>query len=159
VSSAVELAFQTVRLASGCRNRSATATSQACRSPPITGSTRPNLNWADRALLAALLGVIPKARRHGLRLLVTPDMIVRWHRGIVRRRWAARSRRGKTGRPVTRRNTRPGSSGWPGRIRMGLSQDPGELAGLGVRVSAATVWEILKEARIGLSRSKTGFGR
>src|SRR5450432_3175294 len=32
---------------------------------------RPKLTWADRALLAALLGVIPKARRHGLRLLVT----------------------------------------------------------------------------------------
>src|SRR5215470_17070094 len=32
---------------------------------------RPRLNWADRALLAALLGVIPKARRHELRLLVT----------------------------------------------------------------------------------------
>jgi hypothetical protein len=41
---------------------------------------RPNLNWADRALLAALLGVIPKARRQGLRLLVTPDTILRWHR-------------------------------------------------------------------------------
>jgi hypothetical protein len=32
---------------------------------------RPELNWADRALLAALLGLIPKARRQGLRLLVT----------------------------------------------------------------------------------------
>jgi hypothetical protein len=32
---------------------------------------RPKLNWADRALLAALLGLIPKARRQGLRLLVT----------------------------------------------------------------------------------------
>ncbi len=41
---------------------------------------RPKLNWADRALQAALLGVIPKARRHGLRLLVTPDTILRWHR-------------------------------------------------------------------------------
>jgi len=67
---------------------------------------RPNVNWADRALLAALPGVIPKARRHGLRLLVTPDTIVRWHRGTVRRRWAARSMRGTTGRPVTRRNIR-----------------------------------------------------
>src|SRR3989440_11729955 len=60
---------------------------------------RPNLNWADRALLAALLGVIPKARRHGLRLLVTADTILRRHRHIVRRRWAARSMRGTTGRP------------------------------------------------------------
>jgi hypothetical protein len=32
---------------------------------------RPKLNWADRALLATLLSVVPKTRRHGLRLLVT----------------------------------------------------------------------------------------
>src|ERR1039458_2240254 len=67
---------------------------------------RPKLNWADRALLAALLGVIPKARRHRLRLLVTPDTIVRWHRDIVRRREAARSMGGKTGRPATRQTIR-----------------------------------------------------
>ena len=30
----------------------------------------PSLNWADRALLATLLGVIPKARRRGLRVLL-----------------------------------------------------------------------------------------
>ena len=65
---------------------------------------RPHLTWADRALLAALLSVIPKARRQGLRLLVTPDTILRWHRDIVRRRWAARSKRGRTRRPATRRN-------------------------------------------------------
>src|SRR5258708_20828693 len=65
---------------------------------------RPKLNWADRALLATLLGVIPKARRQGLRLLVTPDTMLRWHRDIVRRRWAARAMRGKTGRPPTPRN-------------------------------------------------------
>jgi len=65
---------------------------------------RPNLTWADRALLAAPLGVIPTARRPGLRLLVTPDTILRWHRDIVRRRWAARSTHAKTGRPTTRRN-------------------------------------------------------
>jgi putative transposase len=64
---------------------------------------RPKLNWADRALLAALLSVIPKARSQGLRLLVTPDTILRWHRDIVRRRWAAKSMRGRTGRPATRR--------------------------------------------------------
>ena len=50
---------------------------------------RPKLNWVDRALLATLLGVIPKTRRQGLRLLVAPDTIVRWHRDIVRRRWGA----------------------------------------------------------------------
>ncbi|MGO9220837.1 MAG: hypothetical protein ACLP5E_24220 [Streptosporangiaceae bacterium] len=34
---------------------------------------RPKLNWADRALL----GVIPKACRRGLWLLVTPETILR----------------------------------------------------------------------------------
>ena len=80
---------------------------------------RPKLNWADRALLAILLGVIPKARRQGLRLLVTPDTMLRWHRDIVRRRWAARSMRGKTGRPATAGTSGPWSSGWPARTPSG----------------------------------------
>ena len=67
---------------------------------------RPKLNWADRALLATLLQRDTENAPPGLRLLVTPDTIVRWHRDIVRRRWAARSMRGKTGRPATRRNIR-----------------------------------------------------
>jgi putative transposase len=50
---------------------------------------RPRLDWADRALLATLLAVIPKARRRRVRLLVSPVTILRWHRDIVRRRWAA----------------------------------------------------------------------
>src|SRR6266480_7529470 len=78
---------------------------------------RPHLTWADRALLAALLGVIPKARRQGLRLLVTPDTIVRWHRGIAGRRWAARSLRGKSGRPAARHTIRVREP------RMGVPQD------------------------------------
>ena len=110
---------------------------------------RPNLNRADRALLAPLLGVIPKARRHGLRLLGTPETILRWHRDIVRHRWAARSMRGKTGRPATRRNIRAlvlrmarEIPGW------GYRRIHGELAGLGVKVAASTVWDILKKAGI-----------
>ena len=67
---------------------------------------RTTVDWADQALFATLLGVIPKARRQGLRLLVTPDTILRWHRDIVRRCWAARSMIGKTGRPATRRKIR-----------------------------------------------------
>jgi len=63
---------------------------------------RPKLNWADRALLAALLGVIPKGRRHGFAASGHPETILRWHRDIIRRRRATRSKRGKTGRPATR---------------------------------------------------------
>src|ERR1039457_6336077 len=113
---------------------------------------RPKLNWADRALLAPRLDVIPKARRDGLRLLVTPDTIVRWQRDIVRRRWAARSRRGKTGRPATRRNIKAlvlrlarKNPEW------GYRRIHGELAGLGAKVAASTVWEILKISGIDLA--------
>jgi transposase len=118
---------------------------------------RLKLNWADRALLATLLSVIPKARRHGLRLLVTPDTIVRWHRDIVRRRQAARSMRGKTGRPATRRNIRAlvlrlarENPGW------GYRRIHGELAGLGVKIAASTAWEILKKAGIEPVPRRTG---
>src|SRR2546421_12652583 len=110
---------------------------------------RPKLAWADRALLAALVGVIPKARREGLRLLVAPDTILRWHRDIVRRRWATRSMRGRTGRPATRRNIKTlvlrlarENPGW------GYRRIHGELAGLRVKIAASTVQEILKKAGI-----------
>jgi putative transposase len=97
----------------------------------------------------ALLRVMPKARHRGLRLLVTADTIVRWHRDIVRRRWAARSGRGRTGRPATRRNIQA-------LIRRLARENPewgyrrihGELAGLGVNIAASTVWEILKASGV-----------
>ena len=100
---------------------------------------------------------MPKARRHGLRLLVTPDTVLRWHRDIVRRRWAARSMHGKTGRPATRRNIRAlvlrlarENPGW------GYRRIHGELACLWVRPSASTVWEILKKAGIDPAPRRTG---
>src|SRR5881396_1430098 len=118
---------------------------------------RPKLNWADRALLATLLSVIPRARRQGLRLLITPDTILRWHRDIVRRRWAARSKRGKTGRPATRRNIKAlvlrvarENPEW------GYRRIHGELAGLGVKVAASTAWEILKKAGKDPAPRRTG---
>ena len=43
---------------------------------------RVKLNWADRALLAALLGAIPRSRRQGLRLLVAPDCTCRESRPL-----------------------------------------------------------------------------
>ena len=117
---------------------------------------RPKLNRADRALIATLLSVIPRARRHGLQLLVTPDTILRWHRDIAGRRWAARSMRGKTGRPATRRNIQAlvrrlaqENPGW------GYRRIHGEMAGLGVKVAAPAVWEILKASGIDPAR-RTG---
>jgi hypothetical protein len=102
------------------------------------------------------VGVIPKARRHGLRLLVTPDTIVRWHRDIVSRHWAADpcTQDRPTSHPPEHQG--PGSPAGPRKPRMGLPQHPRELAGLGVRVSASTVWKILSKAAIDPAPRRTG---
>src|SRR5690242_1242001 len=78
----------------------------SARHPAPPSAAPPEADLGGPALLAALPGVMPKVRRHGLRLLVTPDTIMRWHRDIGRRRWAARSMHGKPNRPATLRNIR-----------------------------------------------------
>jgi putative transposase len=56
---------------------------------------RPRLRPDDRVLLAALARLLPPRRRHGL--LVTPQTLPRWHRELVRRKWAQPRR--AVGRP------------------------------------------------------------
>jgi transposase InsO family protein len=110
---------------------------------------RPKTTWADRALLAVLLEVIPNGRRAGLRLIVRPETVLRWHRDIVRRRWVRKSQRKRPGRPRTHRNVRGPvlrlareNPGW------GYRRIHGELAGIGIPVAPSTVWEILNKAGI-----------
>ncbi|MFI9276226.1 integrase core domain-containing protein [Kitasatospora sp. NPDC052896] len=104
---------------------------------------------SDRAFLAALLHRMSTHALHRMRLMVRPDTVLRWHRDLVARRHAARSRPKHGGRPRTVRSIRAlvlrlaaENPGW------GYRRLHGELLVLGVKVAASTVWEILKEAGI-----------
>ncbi|MEV4362670.1 integrase core domain-containing protein [Nonomuraea sp. NPDC049625] len=106
---------------------------------------KPAFTREDRFLLAGLLHRLQTGTLRRLTLLVRPDTILRWHRDLLRRRHAAASAHRRPGRPRTVRSIRvlvlrPAreNSSW------GYRRIHGELAALGIKVAASTVWEILK---------------
>jgi putative transposase len=113
------------------------------------GKTRPRLLPSDRMFLAALLHRLPRDVLTRFRLLIKPDTVLRWHRNLLARHHAARSRPGRPGRPRTVRSIR--------RLVLRLAMENpswgyrrihGELLVLGIKVAASTVWEVLQQAGI-----------
>jgi putative transposase len=115
---------------------------------------RPKLSWADRALISALVQRLPRPRR--LRMLVTPGTLLRWHQRLVTRRWTTTGGR-RPGRP-------PVPAGLRALVLRLAKENPtwgyrrvhGELAGLGYRVAASTVWRILTAAGLQPAPQRAG---
>jgi putative transposase len=116
---------------------------------------RPHLQSKDRALLAALSRLLPRARWPVF--LVRPETLLRWHRRLVRRRWTY---------PTTR-NGRPAV---PEKLqqlvvrlahenpRWGYQRIHGELLRLGWRVSASSIRRILRAHGIDPAPRRAGTG-
>jgi putative transposase len=89
--------------------------------------TRPRLDGADRALLAALARLLPRPLWRGL--LVQPTTLLRWHRDLARRRWTYPHRRG-------RQVWRLWCCGGQGGPELGPPRVHGELCRLGYKIPA-----------------------
>jgi putative transposase len=108
------------------------------------GNPRPRADWADRAALAALARILPKALR--AHRIVTPQTLLRRHRRLVTKKWTQPKGPG-----------RPPPAGELAGLIVQLARDnpcwgvvriQGKLRRLGHRIGAGTIRKILRSHRI-----------
>jgi hypothetical protein len=108
------------------------------------GNPRPRIDWADRAMLAALARILPTALR--AHRIVTPGTLLRWHRRMVIKKWTQ-----------PRAPGRPPLAGELADLIVKLAKDnpcwgvvriQGELRRPSHRIGAGTIRKILRSHRI-----------
>ncbi|MCW2865232.1 MAG: Integrase catalytic region [Actinoallomurus sp.] len=114
---------------------------------------QPDLNDADRVVLAALSRFLPRPSWNSF--FVAPATLLRWHRRLIARKWTYPHRR--PGRPATRTDIRDAvlriardNPTW------GYARISGELAGIGMRVPPSTVRDILERAGLDPAPRRSG---
>jgi hypothetical protein len=76
---------------------------------------RPRLSWADRAVVAALAGLLTKPRRLGM--VGTPGTLLCWHADLVK--WRRTYERQRQGRPPSGRQSVSSFFGWRPKTPLG----------------------------------------
>jgi transposase len=114
---------------------------------------RPDLQPADRVVLAALSRHLPRSQWAAF--FVTPATLLRWHRQLIARHWIYPHAR--PGRPPVATQIRD-------LVLRLAAENPtwghrrihGELVGLGHRIAASTVWKILHRSGISPAPNRAG---
>jgi putative transposase len=115
---------------------------------------RPRLRRRDRSFMAAISRMLPRARCSSF--VVSPHTLLRWHRELVRRKWTyARrpaGRRPPINEEVQELILRIGKE----HPRWGCLRIRGELAKLGLRVSATKIRALLRANGFGPAPRRAG---